>query len=82
MAELKKQGDKSPGGADVWKALKRKIGEDGFECLQSMDFDAKNQEDAIYWKSMAGNQRKMLQSRFLNVVSEYKTGKKMPPDTL
>ncbi len=80
IVELKKQSPLFPSSSQVWSALREKVeNEDGFECIQSIAFDKAKKEEAIYWRSMGGIEQRMLKSRFLVVVSDFKTRKKALP---
>lgn len=64
----------NPSGADAWREIKKR--KEDFDCIQSIETDQKTKEEAIYWTSAKGIEQKMLKPRFLNVVSEFNTGKK------
>lgn len=64
----------NPSGAAAWSALKKRQKE--FDCIKSIEKDEKSNDDVIRWISVNGTNQTMKKSRFLNVVSDYNSGKK------
>jgi hypothetical protein len=60
--------------AEAWNIFRNR--RDEFECVQEIEYNEKKGEDAILWKSTKGIEQRMLKSRFIVVVSEFKNGKK------
>lgn len=77
VAELRHKTGKFPNADAVWKELKSR--QDDFECIESVEREAKTGEDVIFWCSQWNNDNRMTRSTFNNIVSQYKTGKKALP---
>lgn len=78
VRDLKIKNSRNPSGAEAWKEFKKRG--DDFDCVTSIEFDKKEDEDVISWISVRAQPQKMRKSTFLNVVSQFNSGKKPLPD--